>query len=78
MSIVLIIFWFDVLAAFICAATEPFFLCGVNVVLAVLLAFMAMVYEGRLLNRVKKLEEEVALLRRGTIICEHLSQINDK
>jgi len=47
-------------------------------VLAVLLAFMAMVYEGRLLNRVKKLEEEVALLRRGTIICEHLSQINDK
>ncbi len=78
MSIVLIIFWFDVLAAFICAATEWFFLCGVNVVLAVLLAFIAMVYEGRLLNRVKKLEEEVALLRRGTIICEHLSQINDK
>ena len=78
MSIVLIIFWFDVLAAFICAATERFFLCGVNVVLAGLLAFMAMVYEGRLLNRVKKLEEEVALLRRGTIICEHLSQINDK
>lgn len=78
MSIVLIIFWFDVLAAFICAATERFFLCGVNVVLAVLLAFMAMVYEGRLLNRVKKLEEEVVLLRRGTIICEHLSQINDK
>ena len=78
MSIVLIIFWFDVLAAFICAATERFFLCGVNVVLAVLLAFIAMVYEGRLLNRVNKLEEEVALLRRGTIICEHLSQINDK
>jgi hypothetical protein len=78
MSIVLIIFWFDVLAAFICAATERFFLCGVNVVLAVLLAFIAMVYEGRLLNRVKKLEEEVALLRRGTIIREHLSQINDK
>ena len=78
MSIVLIIFWFDVLAAFICAATERFFLCGVNVVLAALLAFMAMVYEGRLLNRVKKLEEEVALLRRGTIICERLSQINDK
>ena len=78
MTILLIIFWFDVLAAFICAATERFFLCGVNVVLAFLLAFMAMVYEGRLLNRVKKLEEEVALLRRGTIICEHLSQINDK
>ena len=78
MSIVLIIFWFDVLAAFICAATERFFLCGVNVVLAVLLAVMAMVYEGRLLNRVKKLEEEVALLRRGPIICEHLSQINVK
>ena len=78
MSIVLIIFWFDVLAAFICAATERFFLCGVNVVLAVLLSFIAMVYEGRLLNRVKKLEEEVALLRRGTIICEHLSQINNK
>lgn len=74
MTILLIIFWFDVLAAFICAATERFFLCGVNVVLAVLLAFMAMVYEGRLLNRVKKLEEEVALLRRGTIICDNLSK----
>ncbi len=45
MTILLVIFWFDVLAAFICAATERFFLCGVNVVLAVLLAFMAMVYE---------------------------------
>lgn len=28
MSIVLIIFWFDVLAAFICAATKRFFLCS--------------------------------------------------
>ena len=58
MSIVLIIFWFDVLAAFICAATERFFLCGVNVVLAVLLAFMAMVYEGRTEEHTSELQSQ--------------------
>ena len=78
MTILLTIFWFNVVAAFISGVTGRPFWCVVNIVLAVLMALMAMVYEGRLLNRVKKLEEEVALLRRGTIICEHLSQINDK
>lgn len=61
MSILLIIFWFNAVAAFITGLTGHPFLCGVNIVLAVL---MAMVYEGRLLNRVKKLEEEIENLKR--------------
>lgn len=64
MSILLIIFWFNVLSAFISAATDRLFWCVVNIVLAVLMAFLAMAYEGRLLNRIKKLEEEIEDLKR--------------
>ena len=61
MTILLTIFWFNVVAAFITG--RPFW-CVVNIVLAVLMALMAMAYEGRLLNRVKKLEEEIEDLKR--------------
>ena len=59
MTILLIIFWFNVLSAFISAATDRLFWCVVNVVLAVLMAFLAMAYEGRLIKRIEKLEEEI-------------------
>lgn len=61
MTILLTIFWFNVVAAFISGVTGRPFWCVVNIVLAVL---MAMAYEGRLLNRVKKLEEEIEDLKR--------------
>lgn len=61
MTILLTIFWFNVVAAFISGVTGRPFWCVVNIVLAVL---MAMGYEGRLLNRVKKLEEEIEDLKR--------------
>ena len=64
MSILLIIFWFNVLSAFISAATDHAPKCVVNVILAVLMALLAMAYEGRLLNRIKKLEEEIKDLKR--------------
>lgn len=53
MTILLTIFWFNVVAAFISGVTGRPFWCVVNIVLAVLMALTAMVYEGRLLNRVK-------------------------
>ena len=53
MTILLTIFWFKVVAAFISGVTGRPFWCVVNIVLAVLMALMAMAYEGRLLNRVK-------------------------
>lgn len=53
MTILLTIFWFNVVAAFISGVTGRPFWCVVNIVLAVLMALMAMGYEGRLLNRVK-------------------------
>jgi hypothetical protein len=62
MTILLTIFWFNVVAAFISGVTGRPFWCVVNIVLAVLMALMA--YEGRLLNRVKKLEEEIEDLKR--------------
>lgn len=59
MTILLIIFWFNVLSAFISAATDRLFWCVVNVVLAVLMA-----YEGRLIKRIEKLEQEIEELKR--------------
>ena len=64
MTILLTIFWFNVVAAFILGVTGRPFWCVVNIVLAVLMAFLAMAYEGRLINRIEKLEEEIKDLKR--------------
>ena len=64
MTILLTIFWFNVVAAFISGVTGRPFWWVVNIVLAVLMALLAMASEGRLLNRVKKLEEEIEDLKR--------------
>lgn len=37
---------------------------GINIVLAVLMAFLAIAYEGRLINRIQKLEREIDDLKR--------------
>lgn len=65
MSIILMIFWFDVLAAFVSGVAGHSVLCVFNIVVAILLALMAMVYEGRLIARIKNLEEEVEKLKRA-------------
>jgi len=52
------------LSAFISAATDRLFWCVVNIVLATLMAFLAMAYEGRLVNRIEKLEQEIKDLKR--------------
>lgn len=64
MTILLMIFWFNVLFAFISGVTGRPFGCVVNIVLAVLMAFLAMAYEGRLINRIEKLEQEIKDLKR--------------
>lgn len=65
LSIILMIFWFDVLAAFVSGMTGHSVWCVFNIVMAILLALMAMVYEGRLIARIKNLEEEVEKLKRA-------------
>lgn len=65
MSIVLMILGFNVFAAFVSGITGHSFWCGVNIVLAVLMAFLAIAYEGRLINRIQKLEREIDDLKRG-------------
>lgn len=64
MTILLMIFWFNVLSAFISGVTGRPSWCVVNIVLAVLMAFLAMAYEGRLINRIEKLEQEIKDLKR--------------
>lgn len=64
MTILLTIFCFNVVAAFISGVTGRPFWCVVNIVLAVLMAFLAMAYEGRLINRIEKLEQEIKDLKR--------------
>lgn len=64
MTILLIIFWFNVVFAFVSGVTGHSFWCEVNIVVAVLMALWAMACEGRLLNRVKKLEQEIEDLKR--------------
>lgn len=64
MTILLMIFFLNVSAAFINGIVGHSFWCGVNVVLAVLMALMTMLCEGRLLNRIKVLEEEIEKLKR--------------
>lgn len=65
MSIILMIFWFDVLAAFVSGMTGHSVWCVFNIVMAILLALTAMAYEGRLIARIKNLEEEVEKLKRA-------------
>lgn len=64
MTILLIIFGFNVVSAFVSGITGRSFWCEVNIILAVLMALWAMAYEGRLLNRIKKLEQEIEDLKR--------------
>lgn len=64
MTILLIIFAFNVVSAFISGVTGHSFWCEVNIVLATLMAFLAMAYEGRLIKRIEKLEEEIKDLKR--------------
>lgn len=65
MSIILMIFWFDVLAAFVSGMTGHSVWCVFNIVMAILLALTAIAYEGRLIARIKNLEEEVEKLKRA-------------
>lgn len=65
MSIILMIFWLDVLAAFVSGMTGHSVWCVFNIVMAILLALTAMAYEGRLIVRIKNLEEEVEKLKRA-------------
>lgn len=72
MTILLTVFFFNVIAAFVNSVVGHSFWCGVNIVLAVLSALWAIAYEGRQLSRIKALEDEMKLFRkesRNEIIC---------
>lgn len=64
MSIFIIIFLFNVVGTFCAAASDRTLLCAIGVVMAILNALFAMMYEGRLLIRIKNLEQEIKDLKR--------------
>lgn len=63
MTIFLTVFFLDVIAAFISGLTGHMVWCVINIVLSILMILSAMIYEGRLLNRIKSLEQEVDILK---------------
>ncbi len=64
MTIMLIIFFFNVIAAFVSGVTGHTILYIINIALAVLMFLSTIIYEGQLLNRIKSLEQEVDILKR--------------
>lgn len=64
MTISLIAFFINVIAAFTAARTGRMIWCGIDITVAVLMALVAICGEGRLLNRIKSLEQEVDILKR--------------
>lgn len=65
MSIALLIVLTNAFAALVAYMTRHNILCGINIVLAILFILIAMASEGNMLNRIKKLEEELNILKRG-------------
>lgn len=63
MTIFLTVFFLDAIAAFISGLTGNMVWCVINIVLSILMILSAMIYEGRLLNRIKSLEQEVDILK---------------
>jgi hypothetical protein len=64
MSIFIIMFLLNVVGMFCTAASDHMLLCAVCVVMTILNALLAMMYEGRLLIRIKNLEQEIKDLKR--------------
>lgn len=64
MTILLIAFFINVVGAFTAACASHMIWCGIDIAVAVLMALAAICGEGRLLNRIKSLEQEVNILKR--------------
>ena len=64
MSVIISIFTINVLAATVAKVTNNYVWCGFNIAMAIFMVFSAMVYEGRLINRIKTLEQEIDNLKR--------------
>lgn len=64
MTIALIIAITNALAALAAYATGNQIWCGFNITMTIVFILSAMVCEGKTLNRIKKLEEEIENLKR--------------
>lgn len=64
MTIALIVAIVNAFAALVAYVTEHTIMCGFNIASAIVFILSAMVCEGKTLNRIKKLEEEIEYLKR--------------
>lgn len=64
MTIVIFIAFLSVCAAVATYTTGHYILFGVSIALFILLSLLAMATEGRMLNRITKLEQEIEDLKR--------------
>ena len=64
MTIALIIAIVNAFAALVAYVTKHTIMCGFNITSAIVFILSAMVCEGKTLNRIKKLEEEIEYLKR--------------
>ena len=64
MTIVIFIAFLSVCAAVAAYATGHYILFGVSIALFILLSLLAMATEGRMLNHITKLEQEIEDLKR--------------
>lgn len=63
MTIALIIAILNAFAALVAKVSGHFVLCGFNIAMAIIFTFSAISAEGRILNRIKKLETEIKILK---------------
>lgn len=64
MTIALIIAIVNAFAALVAHVANHPVWCGINIAMAAVFIFLAMAYEGRTINRIKKLEEEIETLKK--------------
>ena len=64
MTISLIVAITNAFAALVAYVTEHTIMCGFNIASAIVFILSAVVCEGKTLNRIKKLEEEIEYLKR--------------
>lgn len=64
MTIAWIVALISAFAALVAQVSGHNALCGLHIFVTIIFVFAAMVSEGRMLNRIKKLEEELDILKR--------------
>lgn len=67
MTIALVVVIISTFTALVAYATNHMIIYGLNVAVAIIFTLAAISCEGKMLNRIKKLEEENEIIKKGTL-----------